>query len=153
MSTAEPTKRRIEDELLEHGAYATNTVGTSMRPLFKTHRDAVALLPPREPPKKYDVVLYTDSEGRYILHRIIKAKGDTFVIRGDNTFIREYVPRERVIAVMASFTRKGKHFTVRSRGYIFYSRVWNFIYPVRLLLHKLRRMLSKIKRISKNKKS
>ncbi len=138
--------RRIEDELSKHGTWATNTVGVSMRPLFKTHRDAVVLKAVDGDLKKYDVALYTDKIGRYILHRIIGKKGDCYVIRGDNTFVKEYVPKERVIAYMVSFNRKGKHHTTDERGYKLYSRVWNFIYPVRFLFHKFVALLRKIKR-------
>ena len=125
-------KFRIEDELEKHGTYATNTVGVSMRPLFKTHRDAVALKKADGECKKYDVVLYTGKSGKYILHRIIGKKDRFYVIRGGNTYTKEYVPKECVLAVMVSFNRKGKHHSVEERGYKFYSRVWNFIYPVRL---------------------
>lgn len=134
----------IEDELEKHGTYATNTVGTSMYPLFLTHRDAVFLGALDREIKRYDVVLYTNPKGDYILHRVIGIKETHFVIRGDNTYKKEYVPRERVIAYMLSFTRKGKHHKATEFGYKLYSRFWNFIYPVRWLLLKSRVLASKI---------
>ena len=135
---------RIEDELKKHGTYATNTVGISMRPLFKTHRDAVFLSAPEREIRKYDVVLYTDDTDRYILHRVIGVRDGFFIIRGDNTYMKERVPRERVIAYMVSFTRCGKHHKIEERGYKFYSRFWNFIYPFRWILHKFRSLVRKI---------
>lgn len=134
----------IEDELEKHGTYATNTLGTSMQPLFKTHRDAVFLSAPDRKIKKYDVLLYRDPCERYILHRVIGIRDDCFVIRGDNTFKKEYVPRERVIAYMVSFTRKGKHHKVDEFGYKLYSRFWNYIYPFRWLWLKFRSLIRKI---------
>ena len=115
-----------------------------MRPLFKTHRDAVFLSALDREIKKYDVLLYRDSADRYILHRVIGIKGDTLVIRGDNTYKKELVPKERVIAYMVSFTRKGKHHKVDEFGYKFYSRAWNFLYPIRSLCRKLKLLASKI---------
>ncbi len=138
--------RRIEDELSKHGTYAANTVGVSMRPLFKTHRDAVVLKAVDGELKKYDVVLYTNNSGSYLLHRIIGKKEDLYVIRGDNTYVKEYVPKSRVIAYMVSFNRKWKHHTTDEPGYKFYSRMWNFIYPIRLPVHKFFALLRKIKR-------
>ena len=138
--------KTIEDELKKHGTYATNTVGVSMKPLFKTHRDAVVLKAADREMKKYDVVLYTDKIGRYILHRIIGIKEDVYVIRGDNTFVKEYVPKERVIAFMVSFNRKGKHHSTDELGYRIYSRVWNFIYPARFLFNKFLVLVRKVKR-------
>ena len=138
--------KTIEDELKKHGTYATNTVGVSMKPLFKTHRDAVVLKAADREMKKYDVVLYTDKIGRYILHRIIAIKEDRYVIRGDNTFVKEYVPKERVIAFMVSFNRKGRHHSTDELGYRIYSRVWNFIYPARFLFNKFLVLVRKVKR-------
>ena len=137
---------KIEDELSKHGSYATNTVGPSMRPLFKTHRDAVVLKSPDRDVKKYDVVMYTDPIGRYILHRVIAIKDNCYVIRGDNTFVKEYVPKDRVIAYMVAFNRKGKHHSTGERGYKFYSCAWNVIYPIRFLFHKFFAVCRKIKR-------
>ena len=138
--------RRIEDELSEHGNYATNTVGVSMRPLFKTHRDSVVLSSLDREIKKYDVVLYRTPDGKYILHRVIGVREDIFVIRGDNTFVKEHVPKAFVIAYATAFTRKGKKHKTTDLSYRIYSRIWHFIYPVRHLLFKLRGLLSKIKR-------
>ena len=141
--------KTIEDELKKHGTYATKTVGVSMKPLFKTHRDAVVLKAADGEMKKYDVVLYTDKLGRYILHRIIGIKEGFYVIRGDNTYVKEYVPKERVIAFMVSFNRKGKHHTTEELGYKLYSRVWNFIYPIRFLFRKFFALARKIKNSTK----
>lgn len=137
----------IEDELSKYGTYATNTVGVSMQPLFKTHRDVAVLKKPDRPLKKYDVVLYTGASHEYILHRIISIRKDCLVIRGDNNFFKEYVSPDRVLAYLVSFNRKGKHHTVDDFGYKLYSRFWNLIYPIRYLWRNLRRILSKIKRV------
>ena len=146
MESAVKVSQRIEDELEKHGTYATNTKGISMRPLFKTHRDAVVLKSVDREIKKYDIVLYTDATDRYILHRVIGIRDDVFIIRGDNTFKKEYVDKRRVIAYVVSFNRKGKHHSAKDFGYKLYCRVWNFIYPVRFVCHKVRTLLGKIKR-------
>lgn len=135
----------IEDELARHGSYASVTRGVSMRPLFKTHRDVVVILPPPPELKKYDVVLYTVAENKYVLHRVIGIDGDTLIIRGDNTYRREYVPASRIIGILSEFNRRGKHHTVEERGYKIYSRIWHYLYPVRHFLNLFRRLASKIK--------
>ena len=139
------TPKTVEEVIAERGTYMTNTLGSSMRPLFKTHRDAVILSRPDREIRKYDVVLYKTERG-YILHRVIKIKGDTLVIRGDNTFVREYVKASDVIAYMTAFNRKGKRREITSASYVLYSRFWNLIYPVRFVLRKLRTLLGRIKR-------
>ncbi len=130
---------RVEEELLTEGVYASNTVGSSMRPLLRHHRDMVIITPPEGEIKKYDVVLYRRAGDVYTLHRVICVKDDHFVIRGDNTYIREFVPKDKIIGVMQSYNRGGKHHSVTEFGYKFYSRFWNFIYPLRFVMYKLLR--------------
>lgn len=143
----------IERELERHGSYASVTRGPSMRPLFKTSRDMVIIKKPTADFKKYDVVLYTGAGNKYTMHRIIGFKGEYLVIRGDNTYIKEYVSKERVIGILTEFNRKGKHHTVNEFSFKLYSRFWNFIYPLRYVLFKTRNLLGRIyRKIFKRKK-
>ena len=135
----------IEKELEKHGSYASTTRGTSMRPLFKTGRDMVIIKPIEGPLKKYDVVLYTGAHNHYTMHRIIGVKDGYYVIRGDNTYKKEYVPKGNVIGILSEFNRKGKHGTVLDTSFKIYSRFWHYLYPVRHICHKIRCVLSKIK--------
>ena len=123
----------VETELSKHGVYASVTRGISMRPLFKTNRDMVILKRPTHELKKYDVVLYKNSAGRYVLHRIVKIRSDELLIRGDNTYALEHVKSDEILGVLTEFNRKGKRMSVDNLGYRVYSRVWNFIYPFRYL--------------------
>jgi hypothetical protein len=136
----------IEKELSEKGSFASVTKGVSMLPLFKTERDMVIIAPLDREPKKYDIVLYRGAGGEYILHRVIAVKPDLYIIRGDNTYSKEYVPKDRVIGILVSFNRKGKRGSAHSRGFKIYSRVWNFIYPLRLAYVKARRLASGVYR-------
>ena len=134
----------IERELSENGFFVSNTLGVSMQPLFKTHRDMVIIKRPDRELRKYDVVLYKDKAARYILHRIIKVCEDFYVIRGDNTYAKEYVPKENVIGVLTSYRNKMKRHSVEDFSFKLYSRFWNFIYPLRYLKRKLRIALGRI---------
>ena len=143
----------VETELAERGSYASVTKGTSMRPLFRTNRDMIVVAPLKSPPKKYDIVLYRGMGGEYILHRIIKVREDVYVIRGDNTYFKEYVPKERVFAVLVSYNRKGKSGSPDSFSFKLYSRVWHFLYPLRFLYVKLRSLAHRIyRKLFKRKK-
>jgi signal peptidase I len=135
----------VEDELRKNGFCIMNTSGRSMRPLIKENDAVVLKLPDREI-RKYDVVLYTDKTGRHILHRVIGKRGNLFVIRGDNTFIKEFVPENNILAYMISFNRNGKKRDTGAFSYRFYSRIWLFIYPLRLVLRKACNLIGRIKR-------
>ena len=147
MYDTEKPVSELENQLSLHGVYATNTSGVSMRPLFKTHRDVVVIEKPKGELKKYDVVLYKAlNEEKFILHRIIGVREDHYIIRGDNTFLKEYVKKDRIVGVLTSFNRKGKRHSVDETGYKLYSRFWNFIYPVRWCIKKARSLMGRIYR-------
>lgn len=137
---------KLEALLARDGFLIYKTRGVSMRPLLKEGRDLVTIRTFDGRLKKYDVPLYRRRDGGYLLHRIIEVKPDHYVIRGDNTFVKEHVPDKELVGVLVAFKRKGKDFTVDSRGYRLYAKVWNFIYPVRWLAHKCRRFCGRIKR-------
>jgi len=149
MSEITVTDNNIEEILERDGVYASVTSGCSMLPLFKTHRDMIVVTKPTKKLSKYDVALYRIS-GKYILHRVIAIDEErgVYIIRGDNTYSKEYIPFKKVIGVLVSFNRKGKRYDVTERGYRIYSATWNAIYPLRYLAHALfsipRRILRKI---------
>lgn len=118
-----------------------------MWPLFKTDRDMVIIEKPNRLLRPYDVALYRTNSGKYTLHRVIKTTEKEYVIRGDNTYSLEHVPHGRVIGVLTEFTRKGKHHTVNDRSYVFYSRIWNYIYPIRYVIRIPRPLLVKMYRL------
>ena len=153
MSMINASAGTVERMLSENGSYASVTAGVSMRPLFKTHRDVVILESATERLKKYDVALYRIN-GKYILHRVIaldEARG-MYIIRGDNTFHKEYVPFNAVIARLTAFNRKGKHSTVDSTAYRVYARIWNFIFPIRCVFRAPLTISSRIYNKLKNAK-
>lgn len=144
----------IEDSLEKHGIFASRTRGTSMWPVFRTHRDTVYIVKPEGKLRPRDIALYTSPDGRYIMHRVIRVKKDEYIIRGDNTYITEHVPHDRVIGILMEFDRKGKHHTTKDFSFRLYSAVWVFLYPLRFLCYHLARFLWHIvKPLFKGKKS
>ncbi len=141
------TSTTILEELEKHGYCASTTRGTSMEPLFRTGRDMVIIKRVTGECKKYDVVLYRYPSGKYVLHRIIRVKPNEYIIRGDNTFKLEHIPKERILGVLERFNRKGKSHTVEERSFKIYSRVWNFLYPIRFVVSFLYRAVRKVFRL------
>ena len=94
------------EELLERdGRVITHVVGTSMLPLLR-NRESIVIVESadRVPPKRGDVVLYKVG-GKYILHRIMRVEPEEYLIRGDNTWIMEHVPKTALLATMTGFYR------------------------------------------------
>ena len=135
----------VEREISERGSFASVTKGPSMRPLFKTQRDMIVVSKIERPLKKYDIILYKGGDGAYILHRIIGIREDYFIVRGDNNYFKERVPRDTVIGVLTAYNRKGKSGSPDSFSFKLYSRLWRYIYPFRFLTVKAKAFLSKVK--------
>ncbi len=136
----------LEESLLKDGVWASNTVGASMRPLLRHHKDMVIIQPITDEVKKYDVLLYRKPNGAYTLHRVIGLRPNEYLIRGDNTYFLERVPRDKVIGIMTEINRGGKTVRVGDTSYKIYSRIWNFIYPIRWLFYQIRRGLIRVYR-------
>lgn len=105
--------------------------GISMLPMLRQGIDMVTLSPLPEKLKKYDLPLYQRKDGHYVLHRIVKA-GETYTCIGDNQFVYETgLRQEQMIALVSSFTRGHKEYSVDDWRYQCYCRVWHHSRSVR----------------------
>lgn len=105
--------------------------GTSMLPMLREGIDSVVLSPLPEKLGKYDLPLYQRDDGKYILHRVIKA-GDEYTCMGDNQFVPESGLRhDQMIALVTAFTRGEREHSVNESGYRLYCRFWYYSRPVR----------------------
>ncbi len=126
------------------------TSGISMYPLLRTRKDIVVISRAVHPLSVGEVPLYSKNGApKLILHRIIGIAPDgRYIIRGDNTYVKEYVSESDVVGVMTALYRSGKYIDcATSRRYKIYVKAVNFFYPVRWLWKtKIRVFLSEIKR-------
>ena len=124
----------IEQVLETQGESITSISGTSMYPMLRNRQDVVVVEKLNRELKKYDVPLYRIPSGKLILHRILKVEEDRYIIRGDNTYSLEYIPKEYVIGVLKAFYRKGKLCDcATSKGYRVYIFFNMISYPLRYL--------------------
>lgn len=108
---AENELKNAEELLKTQDEVMTRTKGASMRPLLRQGRDIVVIKSPQFPLKAGDVPLYrVEGKEELVLHRILKADKDgTYIIRGDNLFLKEYVSESQIVGVMKAFYRDGKY--------------------------------------------
>ena len=117
--------------------------GTSMLPMLHHGTDSVVLSPVPEKLRKYDLPLYKRRNGQYVLHRVV-AVGDTYTCMGDNQFVPEPgLAHEQMIGIVTAFTRNGREYPVRHKGYQLYCRLW---YHSRHLRRFCRRGIACLKR-------
>ena len=138
----------IEKALAKEGEIISTVSGISMRPMLTQHRDMIVVEAIKRPLVKGDVPLYRLESGKLVLHRILKVRDNDYIIRGDNTYFLEYVPKEYVLGVLKGFYRVGKYYDCnKSRAYhayIVYNRI-TYI-PRKFWVKTLRPILSRVKR-------
>lgn len=121
--------------------------GRSMRPMLSNIKDTVVLTKLTRPVKRGDIAFYKRYNDTYILHRVIKVKGNTFDAIGDHqTEIERNIPIENIICIVKSFTRNGKTHSVSEFQYKIYSFFAMLLIPIRPLM-------LKISHIIRNRKS
>ena len=139
-----------QEVLQQNETAAFLTSGYSMYPLLRTNKDIVVISRAVHPIAVGEVPLYSKKgASKLILHRIIGIASDgKYIIRGDNTYFKEYIPKEDVVGVMTAIYRGGKYIDcANSKLYKFYVKANKFFYPLRWLWNvKIRPFLAKIKR-------
>ena len=120
----------IEKILASDGMYVSSTRGVSMLPMIKTGRDVVVIAPKNGRLKRFDVALYRRGDS-YVLHRVIEVLDDRYLIRGDNTYVDEFISESDVIGVMTEYYRGRKNVLVTDPDYLNYVEARVRSYPQR----------------------
>lgn len=137
----------IIEQIDKDGSVKFTPRGVSMLPVIRNNQDTVTLEKPVFPLKKYDVAFYVRDNGKYVLHRVIAVKKDSYTMRGDNQFRSESGIREdQIIAVATCFEKDGKTIYFRSRKHKLFAFYWCNTVCLRKVYKKTRRLLGKIKR-------
>lgn len=142
----------IEEIIEKEGYYVGPTSGVSMRPMLKTHRDTVVIKKKDGRLRPLDVALYKRGDA-YVLHRVLSAREDGYIIRGDNCYADERVAEEQVLGVLTEFYRKKKHYLCTDEKYLKYVHRRLKTYPVRRVFVRLfrwgKRVIKKLLRWEK----
>ena len=133
-----------EEVLAKDGMVVTHVVGNSMMPLLRDRESIVVVeAVDRVPPRRGDVVLYKTG-GTYILHRVLRVKEEEYLIRGDNTWTMEHVPKAALLATMTGFYRHPEDRIVSRENVVY--QIYCLTLPC---IRWMRRISRKIKAIAK----
>ncbi|WP_455627280.1 S24/S26 family peptidase [Parabacteroides johnsonii] len=129
-------------ELLAEGVPVVfKAKGNSMLPFIRGGQDEVYLVGPTAV-SEGDVLLCEVSKRQYVLHRLIRQKGDCLILMGDgNLRGTESCNRKDVIGKAVKIVRGGKAIDCQSRSYRWASGCWVTLLPLRRVLLKLYRIL------------
>ena len=129
----------FEEELKRRGVIIYTNKGKSMMPLLREGRDVMIIERPEGRLRRYDVALYKSPDGTYILHRVLKAKADGYVMCGDHCTECEYgITDDAVIGVLVGVIRDGKRISTKDLGYRVYSHLWCDLFYIRVLILKIK---------------
>lgn len=134
----------IRERLAAGQSVCFSPKGISMLPMLRERKDTVTLSKVTGKLKKYSLPLYQRDNGKYVLHRIVDVS-DTYTCMGDNQFAKEHGIRdEQIIAVVTSFTRGNKTYSVNSVNYRIYCRFWHYSRFARRVFRALKRRIRKL---------
>lgn len=99
--------------------------GLSMLPMLRQDIDSVVISAIAKPLRKYDILLYQRKNGKYVLHRVIKAR-EPYTCIGDNQFAAEPgLSHLQMLAVVTGFYRDEQFYLVKNPGYRVYCFLWH----------------------------
>ncbi len=101
----------ISESIRDGGQFVFYPGGNSMLPTIIPNTDCVVLVEAKNL-KKYDLVLFTRTDGKYVLHRIMKIHCGQYTIKGDNQNWTETTTEANIIAKVSEIRKKnGKVYT------------------------------------------
>lgn len=116
--------------------------GTSMEPFIHGDKDTL-LLAPVETLHKGDIVLARISEGRYILHRIIRISGEQIILMGDgNLFKTEECSISDIYGIAVTAIRHGEERSLISFKSRLCAKAWRMLLTIRQVLNFRNRKLN-----------
>lgn len=92
--------------------------GDSMRPFFQSERTMVRVKK-AETYQKGDVVLFKYND-QVILHRIIKIKGEKYMMQGDATYQKEYAKLDDIYGKVVSFAPVVRNYEKKAKYWVFF---------------------------------
>lgn len=141
------------EELEKHGYYLSVPKGISMRPMIRSKQDVVEIRVPKEPIRRYDLVMYIRGEEMQgVIHRVLHVKDGYYIIAGDNCWQKEYVRFDQVKGIATRFYRGGRWHDVKEAGYLAYVHLWSDLFFIRRPLFYARDMGKRVIRRLRRKK-
>lgn len=114
----------VMEEMLAGGMEVTFTTnGDSMQPLLH-NKDSVTVKR-ADTYRKKDVVLFRRLDGSFVLHRIVKIKGDTVYTQGDSLFSEDSpIETSQILGKAVAFLKKGRTVKITDFSYKIYMLIY-----------------------------
>ncbi len=142
------TLDKIENAI-ERGNFVIHPHGVSMWPMIRNGVDSVVVNPVNGRLKKYDLPVYLDNRGRYVVHRIIDVTEKGYVICGDGLYEIEYdITDKNILGIVTGFFRKEKYIDTHNKKYLRYVHFWVDNFYLRKPIIKIARKIRRAKQLA-----
>jgi signal peptidase len=100
----------VRDILSKYAECRFQAKGYSMSPFIKDGDVLTISLLPSSSPGLGDVVAFNHPEGgRFVIHRIVRKRGDSYLVRGENTFEADgHIEKRDILGFVTRVERKGR---------------------------------------------
>lgn len=134
----------MKEILDKYGKYTGLTKGISMQPMIHQGKDNIIVVKTNERLKKYDVPVYINSNGQYVMHRVVEVHDDHYIIMGDNCNYKEHVTDDKICGKLVGYYHFGKKYIDLEKNIVYklYSRIWVALIPIRPFTMFLNRCLN-----------
>ena len=107
----------IEESISTGGEFRLFHKGKSMMPLLREGKDSVLLVKP-DNIQKNDIVLFVRESGQFVMHRVVKIKGDEYIMCGDYQCVLERgIKKENIVAKVKGVFRENEYNDLTSKEY------------------------------------
>lgn len=121
--------------------------GDSMRPLIRRGRDPITIRPADGKLRRGDVVLFCSGEGRYVVHRVRRIRGQQVQTLGDNCWLADpWISAEQVVGRVVCVRRGGRSIRLDGASARAWGRCWMACRLVRNLLRRCRMIAGRLAR-------
>ena len=111
----------------------TQLDGVSMQPLIRRNRDYVTIVYPERQLVRGDIVLFLDSRGKYVVHRICRLDKDRVQTFGDNCDCPDaWIPYGNIFGLVTCVERGKKTFDLDTDLSRKLGNAWMRSYPFRI---------------------
>ncbi len=112
----------IEEGIARNGRYRFYPRGVSMQPLLVGGEDSVELSAATDI-NKYDMLLYQRDDGSFVLHRVVKVRGDLIDFCGDGQcYVEKGIRRDQIKAGVYAFYKGERRVEVTDKKYLRYAK-------------------------------
>ena len=115
-----------EKVIEEKGVFSFVPSGISMWPTLKNSAQTVVIAKKEGKLNLYDVALYKNKEGSYVLHRVVGENENGYIFSGDSLlYTEEGITDNMIVGVMIGYYKKRKFISSKDKNY---SRFAKFLY-------------------------